>query len=153
MTTSTAPEQAEVRAKRSRWLALLVLLVGIGVTAAVTRVVVTRDDDSASESSASPVSQVQASCRDWMVSSQGGVADQQWCADMFTWMNDQSDGSMTGSMMWQGPEQMGTACRKWVNDDRSPETGSSGKQRCADMVEWMSGHMSSSGGSWMMQNR
>ena len=81
-----------------------------------------------------------------------GPSDDQWCTDMFEWMSDQSGGSMMGSMMWQGPEQMGTSCREWINQNR-PETGSSGQQRCNDMVDWMDGHMSSRGGNWMMQDR
>ena len=85
-------------------------------------------------------------------SQSGGESDDEWCTDVFTWMGDQSGGSMMGSMMWQGPEQMGKACREWVNQDR-PETGASGQQQCNDMVEWMDGHMSSRGGNWMMQNR
>ena len=112
-------------------------------------VVVTGADESAS---AAQLSQVQASCGDWMNSSQSGShSDDQWCTDMFTWMGDQSGGSMMGSTMWQGPEQMDKACRQWVNQDRA-ETEASGQQRCDDMVEWMDGHMPSRGGNWMMQD-
>jgi hypothetical protein len=151
MTTSRSSEQPVVRSNGSRWLALLVLVVIVGVGAAIT-VVATRDDDPASGSSAAQLSQIQASCRDWTNSSQSGLSNDQWCTNMFAWMSDQSGGSMMGSLMWQGPEQMGTACREWIHQNPA-DPQSSGKQRCDDMVDWMDGQMSSSGGNWMMQDR
>ncbi len=150
MTTAPTPEQATSDPNRFRWLAALVLLALVGVGVAIVGVVVTGDDEPAS---AAQLSQVQASCSDWMNSSQGSSqSDDQWCMDMFTWMGNQSGGSMMGSMMWQGPEQMGKACHEWINQDR-PETGASGQQRCDDLVEWMNGHMSSRDGNWMMRDR
>ena len=145
-TTAPAPEHGTSRPNRSRWLVLLPLFVVMGFGAAIT-VVVTGDDDPAS---AAQLSEVKASCGDWMNSSQAeDQADDQWCTDMFAWMSDQSAGSMMGSMMWQGAEQMGTTCREWVAQDRA-DLGASGQQRCADMIEWMNGHMSSRDGRWMM---
>ena len=150
MTTVPARDQGPAHPNRFRWLTALVLFVVVGVGAAVVGLVVNGDDEPAS---AGELSHVQASCGDWVNSSQGGgQSDDQWCTDMFTWMGDQSGGSMMGSMMWQGPEQMGQACREWVSQDRV-ETGASGEQRCNDMVEWMDGHMPSRDGSWMMQDR
>jgi hypothetical protein len=137
---------------RSRRPLLLVLLVGIAICAAVTGVVVTRADDQPSASSTAQLSQVQEACRDWLDSAHGSLSDDQWCADMFAWMSDQSGDSMMGSMMWQGPQQMGTSCRKWVDQSRG-DTGSTGQQGCHDMIAWMNGHMSSRGGNWMMQGR
>jgi hypothetical protein len=148
MENSPPPEQAAVRPNRARWLAPLVLLVVIAAGAAIAGVVVTRSDDTPSGSSAAQLSQVQASCRDWTDSAQGGLPDDQWCTDMFAWMSDQSG----GSMMWQGPEHMGSACRAWINQDPT-DTESSGHQRCNAMVAWMDGDMSSRGGNWMMQDR
>ncbi|MBC7633831.1 hypothetical protein [Aeromicrobium sp.] len=88
-----------------------------------------------------------------MDSSQGdGGTDDRWCADMFAWMRDQSSGSMMSSMMWQGPEQMRISCREWVNQDGA-NAGASAQQRCSAMVDWMSSHMSTRGGNWMMQGR
>lgn len=131
---------------------LLVLVVGIGIGATITAVVVARGDDSLSDRSTSQLSQVQASCRDWMSSPEEDVSDDQWCTDMFAWMSDQSGGSMMGSQMWQGSEQMNTSCREWVNEDHG-DTGQTGQQRCDDMVGWMNSHMSSRGGNWMMDDR
>jgi hypothetical protein len=149
MTTAPVPEQGTAHPNRFRWLAALVLSVVVGVGVAIVAVVVTGADESAS---AAQLSQVQASCGDWMNSSQrGSHSDDQWCTEMFRWMGDRSGGSMMGSTMWQGPEQMGKACREWVNQDRA-ETGASGQQQCDDMVEWMDGHMPSRGGNWMMQD-
>jgi len=127
---------------------MLALVVGIGVGAAITGVVATRGDDGHNASSTAQLSQVQSSCRDWMSSSKGEDPGDAWCTDMFSWMGDQSG----GSMMWQGSEQMGTACRDWVDQDRSG-SGQTDQKRCNDMVEWMDQHMSSRGGHWMMQDR
>jgi hypothetical protein len=132
---------------------LLAVLLMIGVGAAVTAVILTRDDNPANSSSVAQLSQVQESCGDWMTSSQvDRQSNRQWCTEMFAWMSDQSGGPMMSSMMWQGPEQLGSACREWVSQDRA-ERGESGRQRCNDMVEWMDGHMSTRGGDWTMQGR
>jgi hypothetical protein len=152
MTTSSLRERATVSPHRIRWFALLVLLVGIGIGAAITGVILTRADDQPGAGSAAPLSQVQASCRGWMSSAHSGLADDQWCTDMFAWMGDQSGGSMMGSMMWQGPQQMGASCREWVDQDRG-DTGSAGQQRCHDMIDWMDAHMPNRGGNWMRQDR
>lgn len=150
MTTAPARHPGTAHPHRSRWLTALVLFVVVGVGAAIVGMVVTGDDEPAA---AAQLSRVQASCGDWLeASTNGSPADDQWCTDMFTWMGDQSGGSMMSSMMWQGPQQMGTACREWVDQDRAG-AGVSGQQRCNDMVEWMDGHMASQGGSWMMQDR
>jgi hypothetical protein len=144
-TTASSAEQGTARRHRSGWLVLLASSVVIGVGAAITWVVVAGDDELAS---AAELSQVQASCGDWLHSLEGdSQADDQWCTDMFAWMSDQSG----GSMMWQGPERMGETCREWVARDRA-ETGAAGPQQCNLMVDWMNVHMSSQGGQWMMQN-
>jgi hypothetical protein len=122
------------------------LLLAVGVGAAIVGVVVAGDDEPAS---AAQLAQVRESCGEWMTSSH---SEDQWCTDMFTWMSDRSQGSMMGSMMWQGPEEMGTTCREWVAVDH-PELSAAGPQRCAEMVAWMDGHMTSHGGRWMMQDR
>lgn len=151
--TAPAPDRDTARTNRPRWLILLAVSVALGIAAAICAVIVTRDDAPAGVSSAAQLSQVQASCGDWMVSSEAdSQADGQWCTDMFAWMSDQSGGSMMGSMMWQGPEQLGKACQEWVSRDRA-DSGASGQRRCSDMVEWMGGHMSSRGGNWMMSGR
>jgi hypothetical protein len=151
MTTAVpASDRGSARPRRPRWLVLLAVLVVVALGSAVTAVVATRDDKPANASSAAQLSQVQASCADWMAASQArGPFDDRWCTDMFAWMSDQSGGSMMGSMMWQGSERLGTACRAWVSQDRA-ESGAVGQERCQDMVEWMEGHMSSRGDQWMM---
>ena len=151
MTQSSAPDQTKPAPQRSRWLALLVLVVGIGIGAAITAVVVTRGDDSAQDSSTAPLSQVQASCSDWMSSDPGNEPDEAWCTDMFAWMSDQSGNSMMGSTMWQSPERMRTSCQTWVDQDRG-DAGGPDQQRCDDMVDWMDQHMSGRGGDWMMDD-
>lgn len=152
MTTPPAPQQATASPYRTRWFTFLVLVVGIGIGAAITGVVVTRGDDRVTVSSDASLSQVKSSCSDWMGSSPQGGTDDQWCSDMFTWMSDQSGGSMMGSMMWQGSKQMDTSCRAWVAQDPR-ESGQTDQQRCSDMVEWMDSHMSGRNGRWMMQDR
>jgi hypothetical protein len=148
-TVAPAPEQGQAHPSRTRWVALLALSLAVGIGAAITVVVVTGDD----EATAAPLSQVQASCGDWMSSAQSdGLSDDQWCTDMFAWMSDQSGGSMMGSMMWQGPEQMRKTCRDWAAEERA-DSDAAGPQRCDALVEWMNGHMSSQGGNWMMQDR
>ena len=148
MSTAPAPEQATPHPHRVRWLAALVLLVLVGVGLTIAGVV--HGDD---EQASAKLSQVQASCTDWMETlHSGSQSDETWCTDMFRWMGNQSDGSMVGSMMWQGPDQIGSACHEWIDQDR-PGTEASRQQRCDDMVEWMNGHLSSRGGSWMMQDR
>jgi hypothetical protein len=125
----------------------LALLAVLGIGAAITWVIGTGNDEAAS---AAPFSQVQASCGDWIKSSQGdNQSDDQWCTDMFAWMSDQSGGSMMDSLLWQGADQMSEACRAWVGQDRG-EMGASGPQRRNDMIEWMDGHMTSRDGSWLM---
>ncbi|MCY7401257.1 MAG: hypothetical protein LH477_09900 [Nocardioides sp.] len=59
-------------------------------------------------------------------------------------MSTEADGSMMGSMMWQGPEQMRAACRDWVATDGAGDA--SGPQGCDEMVEWMDGHLTSRDG-------
>jgi hypothetical protein len=152
-TTAPATERGTARRNLSRWLMLLAVLLVIGVVAAVSAVIVTRDGNPAKASSAAQLSQVQKSCGDWLTSSHADrQSKDEWCTDMFAWMNDQSEGSMMSSMMWQGPDQLGRACREWVGQGRA-DSGKSGQQRCGDMVEWMDGHMSTRGGEWMMQDR
>jgi hypothetical protein len=127
--------------------------VMLGVGAAMFAVFVNRDDNSANASSPAPLSQVQASCGDWMTSSRAdGQSDDQWCTDMFAWMGDQSGGSMMHSSMWQSPARMGDSCRDWVDREGAGRT-SSNRARCIDMVEWMDAHLSSRRGTWMMQDR
>ena len=150
-TTAPAPRRDTVDPSRPRWLVGLAVAVVFAVAAAITAVFVARDDDSADARLAVQLSQVQAACRDWMTSPQtDGQSDDQWCTDMFAWMSDQSGGTMMGSMMWQGPQQLSQACREWVTQDRA-DFRASGTQHCEDMVAWMNGHMSSRDGNWMMR--
>lgn len=132
---------------------MLLLVTGIGIGAAATAMVVTEDDDSPDGISAARLTQVQASCEDWMRSSDDAPrSDDPWCTDMFAWMSNQSGGSTMGSMMWQGPAQISGACRDWADQSRAG-TSASDLERCHDMVEWMDDHMSSRGGTWMMPQR
>ena len=149
-TTEPLPEQSRAGSPRHRRLALIAVAVLVAIGAVIAAVVVIGDDEPAT---AAKLAQVQASCGDWMdsASSEAG-ADDRWCADMFAWMDERSGGSMMGSKMWQGSEEMGKACRDWVSDERG-ETGATGPQQCDAMLEWMDGHMSSQGGRWMMQDR
>jgi hypothetical protein len=137
--------------RHSRRLVSLVMLAAIGIGAAVTGLVIANRHDAQSGGGATvQLAQVQASCRGWMTSlDDDDLPGDGWCTDMFAWMSGRSDGSMMSSHMWQGPEQLGTSCREWADtDDVDAETR---RQRCDDMVEWMDGHMSSRGGTWMMQ--
>ncbi len=157
-TTEPLPEQSNAGSHRSRWVALIAVAVAVvAIGAIIATVVVIGGDEPAT---AAPLSQVKASCTNWMDSASDAKPDDQWCTDMFAWMGDHSagsmmsdsDNSMMGNMMWQGSEQMGEACRAWVSDEQG-ETGGTGLQQCDAMLEWMDGHMSSKGGHWMMQNR
>lgn len=141
--------------RRTRGLVLIALVVGLGLGAAATSVVASRDDDSSAqssstESSAAQLSDVQGSCRGWMGSSEGEGSDSAWCSEMFSWMNETSNGSMMGDMMWQDPARMTTACRNWVEQQRDADATSLG--RCTDMVQWMDDHMSRDAGRWMMDD-
>lgn len=152
MTTST-PAQRSTSRHGSRWFVLLVLLAGMGIGAAGAAAVLERDDDPSSGNSAAQFSEVQASCRDWLRTSSGGIGpDKEWCTNMFAWMADQSGGAMMGSMMSRGPEEIGRWCRAWVKQSGAND-GASGEQQCDAMVDWMKDHMSGRGGNWMMDNR
>ena len=153
MTTPAAPPPpTSPRApRRTQWLVVLALGVGLGVGAAVTGVVASRGDDSAVQRSAAQLSDVQASCRGWMGSSDGEGSDPAWCTDMFAWMTDSSDGSMMGSMMWQDSTGMATACRDWVEKQGGSQKATD-LQRCTDMVQWMDERMPSQRGRWMMDD-
>ncbi|CAN5136983.1 hypothetical protein BH09ACT12_BH09ACT12_26080 [soil metagenome] len=153
-----SPEQSRADSPRPRWAALLAVAV-VAVAAILAAVVVIGGEGPAA---AAPLSQVKASCTDWMGSASTGVKpDDQWCNDMFAWMGDSgsgnsmmgdSDNSMMGNMMWQSSDQMGLACREWVSAERG-QNGDTGVATCDAMIEWMDGHMSSQDGHWMMQNR
>lgn len=141
------PQQRSSRDRRLGWLAMLVLVL---VAAVVAVFIVTGDDEPAA---AAQISQVKASCADWMSSEPGAAeSDDQWCTDMFDWMDGQGSmmGSRMGSMMWQGPEELGRTCRSWMSEDRA-ESGPAAQQQCDDMVAWMDAHMSSDAGHWMMR--
>lgn len=151
---TTTPASGPTPTHRSRWLVPLLLVAGLGlVAAAATGVALTRGGDESAQDTAAQVSQVQDSCRGWMTSAEAdGLADDQWCTDMFAWMEGQSGGSMMGSMMWRGPEQMGAACRAWVEDSAVGPVLDD-QRGCDGMVAWMDGHMSTRGGTWMMRGR
>ncbi len=149
-TTDPLPDLSRADPQRPRWLVASAVTLALLAVAVLAAVIVVGDDDPAT---AAPLSQVQQSCADWMDSGSASTSpDDQWCTDMFAWMDDHSGGSMMGSMMWQGSEEMGRACRDWVTDQHG-ETGPVGMQRCDSMLEWMDGHMTSQGGRWMMRAR
>lgn len=101
------------------------MAVVVAIGAVIAAVVVIGGDEPAT---AAPISQVQASCGDWMDSASADAEpDDRWRTDMFAWMGARSGGTMMGSMMWQGSEEMGKACREWVSDERG-ETGATGLQ-------------------------
>lgn len=152
------PKKSATDPPRPRRIVLIAATVVIAVGAVIAAVVVIGGDEPATAAS---LSQVQASCNDWMNSpSADPESGDQWCSDMFSWMGDHSGGSMMrnpgdsmmDNMMWQNSNEMGDACREWVSDQRS-ETGDTGLQQCDSMLTWMDGHMSTQGGRWMMKGR
>jgi hypothetical protein len=131
---------------------MMIGLIAIGAVA--VSVLTSRNDESVdSQTGAASFTQVKSSCDAWMMSPKAGdQVDDQWCDNMFAYMDDQSGGMMMGSGMWQNSERMGGTCRAWVSDGEAP-AGAGGMRSCEDMVEWMSQHMSDSDGMWMMQGR
>lgn len=115
---------------------------------------IARNDDTVPVSSESQLSTVRASCEQWMMAagSSNGNADDPWCSEMVSWMRANS-GSMMGSRMWDGPDQLRDACDEWADEDQA-EMGSSGMAtpNCDDMVTWMDAHMMDGWGSGSMMN-
>jgi hypothetical protein len=151
-TTELVPEHLDADPPRPRrvTLAALALAAVVAVGAVIGTVIVVGDSE---PSTAATLSQVQASCVDWMDSTPADTApDEQWCTDMFAWMDGRSQGSMMGSMMWRGSAELGKACREWVSDEGG-QGGDRGTQQCDAMVGWMDEHMGTRDERWMMQGR
>jgi hypothetical protein len=151
MTNAPAHEPQTKGRNRSAPLALVATLL-TAVAAVGMGIAVAGHNDSARLRMSSQLTSVENACRDWLDSSAAVGADDAWCEDMVAWMRDHGRGGMMQSWMWGVPDDVRDACRQWVDDD--PDTDSdTQRQRCDAMTNWMRGHMTSTGGSWMMRDR
>jgi len=71
-----------------------------------------------------------------------------FCDGLTTWMRQQmSDEHAGGTMMWSTPAAMLNTCRRWAAHAGTNSRPTAAQ--CADMVDWMTGHVNDWNG-WMM---
>jgi hypothetical protein len=135
------------RRTRRAIVVLAALLVGaIGVALVV--------NSRQSVYAAPQITRMEQSCEQWASTVEGASRpDAAWCESMASWMNARVGqtvpGMMTGSMMWQSPDNMRQTCQQWMTENGSSSTNPTATGWCQQMVGWMTSHMGD-WDDWMM---